>query len=132
QDRLDQRQGHSGQSVEATSESVADQKSDGERLDALRRKKKSDSSFLVFVASGRTPQRNWAQAIRDLLQIRICSQSLGSRCLSLRARRGVTTQRENDVRRICRLDSIQQRYLRSLITAPLPIGLVRRSEWKCA
>ncbi len=46
-------------------------------------KKKSDSGVLVFVASGRAPERNRTQAIRDLLQIRLRSQSVGPRRLSL-------------------------------------------------
>src|SRR5689334_21317084 len=81
QDGIDQRQGYSGQSMETASEFMADQKSDGDELDTLRRQKKSDSCGSVFAAFGGAPKRNRRQTIRDLLQVWICAQPLGPRCL---------------------------------------------------
>src|SRR5438874_269283 len=118
--------------METASESMADQKSDGDELDTLRRQKKPDSGRPIFAAFGEAPKRNRRQTIRDLFQVWICAQPVGPRCLSLRTQRSVTTQRANDLRRICRLDSIQQRNLRSLVPASLSIGLVCRSQWKRA
>jgi hypothetical protein len=46
---------------------MADQKPDGDVLDALWRKKEPDSGISIFVASGRASERDRAKAIRDLL-----------------------------------------------------------------
>jgi len=112
-------QGHSGQGLE-TIESVADQKIDGNVLDTYRWKKKSNSGGFVFVACGRAPERNRTQALK-LLQIRIRSAIRGT-ALSLlyEARRGAcNSETRIDVRRICRLDSIQQRHVVHSSPAPL-------------
>ena len=83
QDWLDQRPGHSRQGLEAASEFMADQKSDGDVLDALWKKKEPDPGVSVSVASGGAPERNRAQTIRDVLQIRIRAQPVGSYRLAL-------------------------------------------------
>ena len=67
EDGLDQREGHSGESLEAASEPMANQKSDGDILDALWRKKEPDPGVSVSVATGGAPERNRAQTIRDVL-----------------------------------------------------------------
>jgi hypothetical protein len=67
QDRLDERQGDSRQSVEAAPEFVADQASNGNVMDPLRRKKEPDLGRTIFACAGRAPERNGPQTIRDLL-----------------------------------------------------------------
>src|SRR5262249_19855203 len=101
QNGLDQRSGNSGQVVETTFEFVADQKPDGDLLEPLRRKKETDPRVFVFAASRTAPKRNREHTNQVLHQVRIRSQSVGSRCLALRAYRGATIQRQNVVRRIC-------------------------------
>ena len=83
EDWLDKRQGHSWQSVEAALEFVANQTADGDVLDAVRWKKKPDYGRAVFARSGRAPERNRAQTIRILFQVRICSQSMGPNCIAV-------------------------------------------------
>src|SRR2546430_12770930 len=110
--------------METTSEFMADQKPDGDVLDAVRRKKEPDNGGSLFVSSGRAAERKRAQTIRDVLQVRICAQPMGSRCLPLLAHRSAAGQERDDLRTVCQLDPVQQCYLRSLVSAPLPIGLV--------
>jgi len=73
QNRIDQHQSDSRQSLEAALELVADQKPDGDIVDQLRRKKEPDHGGAVFVGARRAPEKNREQAIRDLLQVRLCS-----------------------------------------------------------
>src|SRR6476646_1464180 len=73
-DWLDKRQSHSRQGVETAPEFVADQTADGNVLDRIRRTKESHHGRAVFVRSRRAPERNRAETIRILFQVRICSQ----------------------------------------------------------
>src|SRR4029077_3949022 len=83
QDWLNQRAGHSRESVEAASECMADQTTDVSVLDRIRRTKEPHHGRAVFVRSRRAPERNRAQTIRILFQIRICSQSMGPDCIAV-------------------------------------------------
>src|SRR5919197_3780702 len=85
QDWINQRQRDSRQSMEAAPEFVADQKSDGNILDRIRWTKEPNHGRALFAPVGRAPERNRAEAVRNLFQIRICSQSMGPGRIALRA-----------------------------------------------
>src|SRR5205807_2058802 len=78
-----QRKSYSRQGVETTSQFMGNQKPDGELLDALRWKKESNPGVLVSHAFQRAEDGDRSKAVRDLLQIRLCSQSLGPRRFSV-------------------------------------------------
>src|SRR5437773_5329939 len=70
QDRLNQRPGHSRQSVEAALEFVANQTANGNIVDGIRRTKEPHHGCALFAAVRRAPERNRAQTIRVLFQVR--------------------------------------------------------------
>src|SRR5438876_642899 len=68
--------------MEAAPEFVADQATDGSVLDRIRWTKEPHHGRTLFAGARRTPERNRAQAIRILFQVRICSQSVGPGCVA--------------------------------------------------
>ena len=98
-------------------------------MDALRGKKKPDSGGLVFVASEERRREIGRRAIRDILQIRLRSQPVG-RVVSLYERTEALQLRDKMAFDEF-VDWIQYSSATcALIPAALPIGLVRRSQWK--
>src|SRR4029077_6307916 len=83
EDRFDKRQGHSRQGVETAPEFMADQAANGNVLDRIWWTKEPHPGRAVFVRSRRAPERNRAQTIRILFQVRICSQSMGPGCIAI-------------------------------------------------
>ena len=66
EDGIDQHQSDSRQGVEAASEFVADQTTDGNVMDQVWWEKKPNHGRSLFALAGRAPPKNRPQTIRDL------------------------------------------------------------------